>query len=119
MIGDTKVPSDSVLKPLLEEAMLYIANNAHVLGLVTRSKDFTLLRKLNDGYYMRRPTMPSSDGETLDMDHELCFAVANIVAAHLSKRKTEFFMLEAEEIVNQYNFKVYNASDQLEAEDAT
>jgi hypothetical protein len=117
LFGDTKLPDNSSFLLLLEQSFQYILNESTPLKLITQSKDFTLMRVLTNGdspRYLRKPRVPLNDGEELDIDDELCFAVANLVASYLSKRKPDYFKRYAIEVIAQYNMKIMRAEELID-----
>lgn len=117
LFGDTKIPEDQYILPLYSQAFNYILNECTPLKLVTVSKDFSILRiETVDSVqmYVRKPRIPKSDADTLDIDDELGYAVANLVASYLSKRKPDYYKLQAIEIISQYNMKVLRAKELLD-----
>lgn len=106
---DVAIPTDDDdVIPLVAEAMLNIANRYKVLKLVTKSENFKILRSLGNGYYIRNPKTPSV-GDKLDVDSELCMAVANFTAASLSanEHNRNIWNKKARRMVKDYAFKIY------------
>lgn len=106
---DVKLPnSDAEIIPLVEESMLNIANRYKVLKLLTQSENFKVLRALGDGWYIKNPKTPKV-GDKLDMDSELCMAVANFTAASLSanEHNRNIWNKKARRMVKDYAFKIY------------
>ncbi|MGE4396057.1 MAG: hypothetical protein AB7D34_01230 [Sulfurimonas sp.] len=111
---DVSLPAlDEDIIPLVEQNMLYIANRYKVLGLVTNSANFRLLRALPDGYFIRMPKPPRNGTDHIDMDRELHMAIANFVAADLasSEYSRNIFKKNGRRIVKDYAFKLYNTPD--------
>lgn len=107
---DVAIPAtDDEIIPLVEEAMLNIANRYKVLKLVTRSENFKILRALGDGYYIRVPKSPNVLTDKMDIDSELCMAVANFTAASLSanEHNRNIWNKKAHRMVKDYAFKIY------------
>lgn len=100
--------NDADVIPLVEEAILNIANRYKVLKLITKSENFKVLRSLGNGYYIRNPKLPRL-GDELDIDSELCFAVANFVAAAVASNplNRNIWNKRAKKIVKDYSFKLY------------
>lgn len=108
MIGDIKIADNISYIPLLEQALLEIANRVDCLSLVTKSSDFRVLRAIGDGNYIRKPNTPNQDIDEIDMDDELMFALSNLIASYVSNVKPQYFVNKSEEIISDYNFKIIN-----------
>ena len=123
LVGDMKLPQeDEVVLSLLEKAMLTIASKSQVLRLLTLSKDDAILRTGNGDYMVRFPDLPSTGSDVLDMDHELCFAAADLIASYIAKElpKRSYHVKQAEDIIEMYNIKVDSVMRQIhEAEIGT
>ncbi len=109
LFGDTKIPDDTGFKPLLGLAYIEICNKCVPLKLTTNSKDFSILRQVGDGVYLRKAKLPVNDADTLDIDDELGFAVAYYIASFLSKIKPPYFEQKAIELITSYNYKIMEA----------
>jgi hypothetical protein len=114
--GDVKLTdNDDIIKTLLEDILLKIANRYTVLKLVTKSENFKVLRALGDGLYIRYPKIPTNDTDEIDVDKELAMAVANYLAAEVAKdnHNRNIFNKKAMSIVKGYAFKLYNTESAL------
>ena len=102
--------SNDELIPLVHQNMLNIANRYKVIGLITKSENFRVLRALGDGNFIRTPKAPRNDTDKIDMDEELTMAIANHVAGDLasSQLNRNIFKKNARKIVKDYSFKIYN-----------
>lgn len=117
LIGDMKLPQDDdVMLSLLEKAMLTIASKAQVLRLMTVSKDDSLLRTADGDYMIRFPSLPEKNSDTIDMDHELCFAASEYVASYIAKElpKRSYHVKQAEDVIDMYNIKVDSVMRQIQ-----
>ena len=123
LVGDMKLPQeDEVVLALLEKAMLTIASKSQALRLLTLSKDDAILRTGNGDYMVRFPDLPSTGSDVLDMDHELCFAAADLIASYIAKElpKRSYHVKQAEDTIEMYNVKVDSVMRQInEAEIGT
>ena len=120
LFGDIKVPDNNTLIVLYKVAFDYIVNECIPLKLVTKTNDFSTVRTVDIGdgviRYIRRPRLPKVDGDTLDIDDELCNPLTYLVASYLSKAKPGDLYAQALEMISQYNFKVYNTRELLKDE---
>jgi hypothetical protein len=97
--------SDGEMLGLLEYAYIMLADNADVLRLFSLSKDNVHRIGISD-FNIRQPKLPDREDEELDIDNELCPAVARYIASFLSKTKAQWHEQKALEIINNYNAKV-------------
>ena len=115
--GDTSVPTDpEVMLALLEAAFLEITNHATALKLLTATADLHIIRKGPGGRWVRMPELPSDDTDEMDIDYELCPAVARLLASYISKKKPRVHFEEAKRIIYDYDSKVdhYIKSQELD-----
>ena len=114
--NDVAMKTDNaIIIPLVNMAMLNIANRYKVLKLMTKSENFKVLRALsgeNKGWYIRMPKEPKTDDDKLDMDSELCMALVNYVAADLAANivNRNIFKKSARKIVKDYSFKIHDTA---------
>lgn len=115
LIGDNVLPKDdNVIKQLLEYSFSMVSDTAEALHLLTLNKDQEDIQRFAHGeYLMRKPKLPESDSDELDIDHELCFALARFIASMISKEKMAIHQNEANNIILKYNGKVYQILDNL------
>jgi len=115
LINDNILPkNDDVVISLLDMAHHHIANKAEALHLLTLNKDENILRLSRGDYLTRIPRLPKTTADTvpdtavLDLDHELCFASARLIASYVCKDKqtSMFHVREANVIIDDYNSKV-------------
>lgn len=119
LLGDVKLPANEVLLPLFQQAFNHIANECIPLKLITKINDFSTLRMVSiddEIRYIRKPRLPKVDGDTLDIDNELCFALINLVASYISKNKAGDFYMQSLEMISQYNWKLFNTRELLKDE---
>ena len=119
LVGDTMLPDDdTVVKALLQDAYDTVANEADALHLMTLNKDANILRTSMGSYLMRVPNLPNDDADKLDIDHELCFAVARYMCVVLSQLKPMMHLKEAEKRIKWYNAKVAAVLEEMSNKDA-
>lgn len=117
LIGDNVIPKDdAVFKSLLAYAYSMIADKAEALHLLTLNKKDNINRFATGEFLMRNPEMPTEDASELDIDEELCFAVARYIASMLSKEKTAMHQKYGDDIILKYNGKVYQILENLTKE---
>ena len=117
LIGDNVIPKDdAVFKSLLAYAYSMIADKAEALHLLTLNKKDNINRFATGEFLMRNPEMPTEDASELDIDEELCFAVARYIASMLSKDKTAMHQQYGDDIILKYNGKVYQILENLTKE---
>ena len=108
LIGDNTIPrDDDVILSLLEYAFTTIATKADSLRLMSVGSESDILRLAQEGYLIRFPEMPLTDDSTLDIDQELCYPAARLVASILSKNKPQEHAAIADREIKDYNAKVY------------
>lgn len=121
LFGDIKIPENDLLFSLYDQAFNYIANECIPLKLLTKTNDFSTLRTVDIGdgviRYIRKPRLPKQDGDVLDIDNELCFALTNLVASYLSKAKAGDLYAQALEMISKYNWKLFNTRELLKDEE--
>lgn len=117
LIGDNVIPKDdAVFKSLLAYAYSMIADKAEALHLLTLNKKDNINRFATGEFLMRNPEIPTEDASELDIDEELCFAVARYIASMLSKEKTAMHQQYGDDIILKYNGKVYQILENLTKE---
>ena len=115
LIGDTKLPDDTSVLALVRLNLYNIAMEAEALSLITNTLDSKTIRKATPkGLYVRRPEDPVDDGDVIDLDYELSFALAQYIASQLSKAKASTFKQDARQIITNYNTKVYDVLNDVE-----
>ena len=116
LIGDNNLTknNDEVLG-LLSYAYSRVANEADALKLLTaNSNEDMIIRNGIGNLYIRMPKLPENDNDELDIDEELCYAVARFMASFVSKQKFQIHELEAQRIIQSYNHKVSTFIEKLE-----
>jgi len=109
LIGDTKLPTDNLkLLPLVDYGLQKIAMKADSLRLMTKNGSASIVRVASNKQFIRKPNLPSLDDDIIDIDDELCYALANFVCGFLSKNKPDKFNAEAQTVMNDFNSKVYD-----------
>lgn len=117
LIGDNVLPKDdAVFKSLLAYAYSMISDKAEALHLLTLNKKDNINRFATGEFLMRNPEIPTEDASELDIDEELCFAVARYIASMLSKEKTAMHQQYGDDIILKYNGKVYQILENLTKE---
>ena len=117
LTGDNKIPNDEdVLLGLVGYALTTVATTADSLHLMTLSTDGDILRLAQGDYLIRRPVAPVLPTDELDIDEELGFAVARLVAGMLSKEKGGIHNQAATRIILDYNSKVFEIIEQMQQE---
>lgn len=112
LVGDNVLPKDpNVVLAQLAMAYNYIANKCPVMSLMTLDNTEEILRLGSGSYKVRVPDLPESDDEELDIDDDLGFVAANLMAMYTSKNKKQYFAAEAEKLINIYNAKVYDIQE--------
>lgn len=107
LIGDNVMPKeDDVVLALLSYAYNIIGTKAEALHLLTDNSNANILRMATGGLYSRVPELPTSEDDRLDIDDELGFVAARLIAGMLSKTKAEIHNMEAERMIMDYNSKV-------------
>lgn len=114
MSGDTVPPKDpEVYLGLLEYAFNMIADKAEALHLLTLNKNEEISRLATGDYLMRFPTLPATDLEELDIDHELGFVAARYIAAMISKDRIAIHQQYGDDGILKYNGKVYQILEKI------
>jgi len=107
LIGDNELPEDDVkLIALLEMAYIEIASRVTSLKLLTANNSSEVIRGGPSGSYIRMPVLPNLGNEELDIDRELCPAVARIIAGYVSRSKSQYHQAEAQKVLVNYETKV-------------
>ena len=108
LVGDNVLPKDSnEVIALVEYAFGTISDKAEALHLLTLNQSEDISRLAIGDYLSRTPKLPEVDEDELDIDNELGFAVARLVASMISKNKPRVHESKAMEIIADYNSKVY------------
>lgn len=117
LTGDNKLTTEAdVLLGMVSYALTTVATKADSLHLMTLDTSGDILRLGHGDYVIRRPQLPVFDADELDIDDELGYAVARLLAGMVSKEKGGIHNGAAERIILDYNAKVYEIIDQMQQE---
>ena len=117
LIGDNNIPKDdSTFKALLSYAFNMISNKAEALRLMTMTSTEDIIRLGPGEYLVRRPNIPTSDSDELDIDHELGFVAARYIASMISKEKVAIHQQYGDDEILKYNGKVYQILEKVKIE---
>ncbi len=118
LTGDVVIPdNDDELMMLLRYGFERIANEADALKLfTTEDPNQRIVRNGPGGLYVRMPKIPEFEEDELDLDEELCFAVARYICSFISSSKSSLHIQEASKIINSYNQKVQTFFETLDRE---
>ena len=112
--GDNMVPTDDeTLLGLVEYSLNMISERAESLHLLTLNKAEIVQRLATGSYMIRKPALPEKDEDELDIDEDLCFALARYTASLISKDKVKLHEEKAEDIIMKYNQKVYQILEKI------
>ncbi len=116
LTGDVVIPDDDdELMMLLRYGFERIANEADALKLFTvEDPNQRIVRNGPGGLYVRMPKIPEFEEDELDLDEELCFAVARYICSFISAEKAQLHIQEANKIINSYNQKVQTFFETLD-----
>jgi len=116
LIGDhTLTKVDEEILVLLEYAFDKVANEADALKLFTTDDSSQQIIRQGPGrLFVRKPKLPQSDDEELDIDSELSYAVARFMASFVSREKGGIHVREAQNLIRFYNQKVQTFFENLE-----
>ena len=118
LAGDNILTEDSEsLLGLLEMAYNDVASHADALHLLTTNRDGDILRIAQGEYLIRVPELPINDDDELDIDNELCFAVARLLASYVSEKKGAMHFAEAKRIIRNYNSKIFEILETIKEQE--
>lgn len=107
LTGDNVLPKEEPVRlALLEAAFSEIATKADSLHLMTLSATVDVLRLGDGAYVIRVPELPAAPADIMDIDNELCFPLARIMASYISKDKGGIHVNAANRLILDYNSKV-------------
>lgn len=107
LVGDNKLPKeDESIKALLEMAYIYLVDECQVLNLQTEDKSVLAQRLSRGDFLVRKPDLPNSDNDELDIDEVLAPVVASLIASYISEKKTQVHQSRADKGIRSYNAKV-------------
>jgi len=114
LTGDNKLPKeDEVVLALLGMAYDHLANKCQVLNLLTLDKSEDILRLGTGDYLVRTPQLPTTDSDELDIDDNLGYAAASLIASYISKNKSPIHEKRAADAILVHNGKVEELVDAL------
>lgn len=114
MTGDNNPPNDNeTFLGLLAYAYNIIGNKTESFHLLTLNRRQDILRMAGGDYFMRVPELPASETDELDIDNELGFVTARYIASMLSKDRVQIHISSAEELIRDYNAKVYQILEEI------
>ncbi len=108
LTGDNILTEDhDAVLGLLEMAYNDVIAHADALHLLTLNRSGDVFRLAQGKYVVRIPALPTDDEDELDIDNELCFAVARLLASYVSDKKSSVHFAEAKRLINNYNSKIF------------
>jgi len=114
LTGDVKLPKeDDVMKALLGMAYNYISNKCTVLNLMTLDKSADIYRLGAGKHMLRRPDLPQGDDSELDIDEDLGYVAASLIASYVSAEKYSIHQSRADNAIRDYNAKVTEIIERL------
>lgn len=111
LLGDTQLPdaTDQKAIALVAMALEEVAYSAEATLLVTDDTTEEIIRKADifgENKYIRRPTLPSSENDEIDINENLCFAVARYIASYVSREKFEIHRRYGDLLIKKNNENV-------------
>jgi len=108
LTGDNVLPTDQdQVLMMLSYAFDKVANEADALKLFTINTDGEKIIRNGPGRtFLRKPKLPTSDSDELDIDDEIGFPVARYMASFLSREKGGIHVREAQALIRAYNQKI-------------
>ena len=121
LTGDTLLPADAdSLLGLLEMALDEVTTHADSLRLLTLNRDSNVARLGSGNYLVRYPELPATEDSEIDIDNELCFPLARLLASYVSDKKQAMHYNEAKRLIRNYNSKVFEILETMkEQKDGT
>ena len=117
LTGDNALPSDEdVVLQLLNSALTTVATRAESMHLMTLSTTDDVLRAGSGDYLIRKPLLPEDMEDEVDIDEELTFAVARLMASYISREKGGIHAKEAGRVILDYNGSVYELIEKMRLE---
>lgn len=108
--------NDEEIIVLLRYAFERVANEADALKLfTTENPNERIVRNGPGKLFIRMPKVPEFEEDEIDVDEELCFAVARFMCSFISTSKVDLHLREASKVVNSYNQKVQVFFETLES----
>ncbi len=116
--GDYKLPKDEAKRLVaLQSAFYFAADKCTALKLLTVNKQVDAIIRMGPGdTYVRMPKLPKDPTDHLDIDSELCPAVARVVSHYVAKdvQMKEYHKREALEIMRSYEAKVQEYMQEMD-----
>lgn len=107
LTSDFPLPdTEAATKALLSMAYNYLVDKCQVLNLQTEDKSDNIQRLGRGDFLVRKPELPKNDKDELDIDEDLCYAVASLIASYISDKRIAIHQARADEIIRSYNAKV-------------
>ena len=105
--GATLYETEEEMLAALDVAFVKMSGKVIALKLLTINKDNEIMRKAYQGeYYTRMPKLPQDDRDVIDIDHELCVALAMMIAAEIDHKKSTYLLQSADIIIADYGAKL-------------
>ena len=117
--GDYSLPKDDDKKLIaLKSAYYFAADHCTALKLLTGNKDTAIIRMGPGNSYVRMPNLPRDVTDKLDIDSELCPAIARVIAHYVAKdiNMKEYHKNEALELFRRYEAKVTECMEDMNNE---
>jgi len=116
LTGDNKLPDGPMLLSTVDYALTTVATLADSLHLLTTKPSKKILRMGHGNYFIRKPIPPTQDTDIIDIDEELCFAVARFIASVFSKDKGAVHTSLMQRLILDYNSKAWEVIRQEKRE---
>lgn len=108
LTGDIEYPENEDQRfGLLEMAFGEVATHAEAMHLMTLNRDNEITRLGAGAFVVRTPNMPDDESSEIDIDEELCPALARILASYVSEKKGPMHYQLGRNVITAYNAKVY------------
>ena len=118
LTGDNVLTNDpDALLGLLEMAFNDLVTHADALHLMTLNRDNEVSRLAAGKFVMRTPNLPTDLDDEIDVDNELCFPVARLLASYISDKKAGMHFNEAKRLIRDYNAKVYEILESIKKQE--
>jgi hypothetical protein len=105
--ADVFPDSEDVLKDDIANGYNYLLTLTIPLSLVTTDDQYTILKRLNDEYFIKQPSSITSDSSVIEIDSELeQYLIYYVAYLNTSKEQINFkieLLTKAQDIINQYN----------------
>lgn len=118
LAGDKEIPKEEeVTIALLGMAYNYIVNKCSVLNLMTLDKSAEIHRLGPGAHMIRTPELPEKNEDELEIDNDLCYVAASLVASYLSDSKVVIHQTRADNGIRDYNAKVIEIVESLKLQE--